>query len=91
VEPSGFVWEPKVIATGGDFVLLRVSIGHHYAMVCPTLHEYYVYRAGGSTGGPPSLELLRQGGICSNSPPPARTSRLLEDIFGGLEAQIRPR
>ncbi|PUZ58419.1 hypothetical protein GQ55_5G508300 [Panicum hallii var. hallii] len=23
--------------------------------------------------------------------PPARTSRLLEDIFGGLEAQIRPR
>ncbi|RLM93663.1 hypothetical protein C2845_PM08G03030 [Panicum miliaceum] len=58
VEPSGFMWEPKVIATGGDFVLLCVSIGHHYAMVYLTLHEYYVYRAGGSTGGPPSLELL---------------------------------
>ncbi|RLN25510.1 hypothetical protein C2845_PM07G37150 [Panicum miliaceum] len=58
VEPSGFAWEPKVIATCGDFILLRVSIGHHCAMVYPTLNEYYVYRAGGSTGGPPSLELL---------------------------------
>ncbi|CAO2193995.1 unnamed protein product [Urochloa humidicola] len=62
VEPRRFVWEPTVIATGGNFVLLRVSIGHRYAIVCPSLNEYYVYRAGGSSGEAPSLELLPHPG-----------------------------
>ncbi|CAL4978276.1 unnamed protein product [Urochloa decumbens] len=54
------VWEPpKVIATGGSFILLRVSTGRCYATVCSSLiNEYYVYRAGGSSGEAPSLELL---------------------------------
>ncbi|TKW13896.1 hypothetical protein SEVIR_5G131100v4 [Setaria viridis] len=58
-EPSGFAREPKIIAADANVLLLRISIGSRNAMLCPSLHEYYVYKAsGGADGAPPSLHLL---------------------------------
>ncbi|CAO2205315.1 unnamed protein product [Urochloa humidicola] len=58
VEPSGFAMEPKVLATHGNVLLLRISIGSPNQIICPYMHEYYVYKASGGADAWPSLELL---------------------------------
>ncbi|GJN05625.1 hypothetical protein PR202_ga23272 [Eleusine coracana subsp. coracana] len=56
--PYCFGEEPRIIATDGKFVLLRIFIGRRHDILCHNLHEYYIYCADGGTDGGPSLQLI---------------------------------
>ncbi|KAK3164056.1 hypothetical protein QOZ80_1AG0012050 [Eleusine coracana subsp. coracana] len=62
--PRCFGEEPKILATDGKFVLLRIFIGPRYGIVRHDLHEYYIYCADCGPDGAPSLQLLPNPSPC---------------------------
>lgn len=59
LKPGGFAEEPVIVATEDDVVVLSVLLGNRRAR---HRYDYFVYQAGGGSGVPPSLELLKHPG-----------------------------